>query len=193
MELGNRIKGYRTALKLTQDDLAEKVFVTRQTISNWENDKSYPDVHSLVLLGNIFNVTLDQLVKGDIEIMKEKINQKDIQKFSRESNIFSILLIAVIVSVIPLLNTLKSLGGILWAVMAGAMLYFGFRVEKTKKENDIYSYKEIVAFMNGEKLDGIEKAREEGKRNYQRIILALSSAVIALIICILLGTIFGGK
>lgn len=193
MELGNRIKGYRTALKLTQDDLAEKVFVTRQTISNWENNKSYPDIHSLVLLSTIFDVTLDQLVKGDIEIMKEKINQKDIQKFSRESNIFSILLIAVIVSVIPLLNTLKSLGGILWAVMAGAMLYFGFRVEKTKKENDIYSYKEIVAFMNGEKLDGIEKAREEGKRNYQRIILALSSAVIALIICILLGTIFGGK
>lgn len=193
MELGNRIKGYRTALKLTQDDLAEKVFVTRQTISNWENNKSYPDIHSLVLLSTIFDVTLDQLVKGDIEIMKEKINQKDIQKFSRESNIFSILLIAVIVSVIPLINTLKILGGILWAVMAGAMLYFGFRVEKTKKENDIYSYKEIVAFMNGEKLDGIEKAREEGKRNYQRIILALSSAVIALIICILLGTIFGGK
>ena len=59
--------------------------------------------------------------------------------------------------------------------------------------NDIYSYRKIVAFMNGEKLDGIEKAREEGKRNYQRIILALASAVIALVICILLGNIWGIK
>jgi len=57
------------------------------------------------------------------------------------------------------------------------MLYFAYRVEKVKKEEDIHTYKEIVAFTNGEKLDGIEKAREEGKRHYEPIIKLLAGAV----------------
>ena len=46
MELSIQIKKYRTELHLSQEELAEKVYVTRQTISNWENEKSYPDIHS---------------------------------------------------------------------------------------------------------------------------------------------------
>ena len=74
MELNAQIKKYRSSLNLSQEELAEKVYVTRQTISNWENEKSYPDIHSLLLLSSLFNVSLDQLIKGDIETMKEKIN-----------------------------------------------------------------------------------------------------------------------
>ena len=47
MELGNRIKELRKAQNINQDELAEKLFVSRQTISNWENDKSYPDIQAL--------------------------------------------------------------------------------------------------------------------------------------------------
>ena len=47
MELSAQIKKYRTELNLSQEELAEKVYVTRQTISNWETGKSYPDIHSL--------------------------------------------------------------------------------------------------------------------------------------------------
>lgn len=75
MELGRRIKEYRSAAQMTQEELAEKMFVSRQTISNWENDKSYPDIHSLLMLGNLFDVSLDILVKGDIEAMKDKIDK----------------------------------------------------------------------------------------------------------------------
>ena len=53
MELGSRIKQYRSTHGWNQDDLAEKMYVTRQTISNWENDKSYPDLQSLLLLGSL--------------------------------------------------------------------------------------------------------------------------------------------
>lgn len=67
MEIGNQIRKYRTDLKWSQDDLAEKVFVTRQTISNWENNRNYPDIRILVLLSNVFGVSLDILVKGDLE------------------------------------------------------------------------------------------------------------------------------
>ena len=45
MELGKQIKECRQAAGLSQEELAERVYVSRQTISNWENDKSYPDVH----------------------------------------------------------------------------------------------------------------------------------------------------
>ncbi len=50
MELGKRIKEYRDLKGWNQDQLAEKMFVSRQTISNWENDKTYPDIQSILLL-----------------------------------------------------------------------------------------------------------------------------------------------
>ena len=88
MELNAQIKKYRTELNLSQEELAEKVYVTRQTISNWENGKSYPDIHSLLLLSSLFNVSLDQLIKGDIETMKEMINEQEVKKFNYYGNIF---------------------------------------------------------------------------------------------------------
>ena len=54
MELGKQIKKHRQEVQLSQEKLADRVYVSRQTISNWENDKSYPDVNSLVLLSEIF-------------------------------------------------------------------------------------------------------------------------------------------
>lgn len=60
MELGKQIKKYRSEKKLSQDALAEKIYVSRQTISNWENSKSYPDVNSLVLLSEVFEIGLPQ-------------------------------------------------------------------------------------------------------------------------------------
>ena len=82
MELNAQIKKYRTELNLSQEELAEKVYVTRQTISNWENGKSYPDIHSLLLLSSLFNVSLDQLIKGDVETMKEIINEQEVKKLN---------------------------------------------------------------------------------------------------------------
>ena len=76
MELGNQIKKYRSELQLSQDQLAEHIYVSRQTISNWENEKSYPDVNSLVLLSEVFKTSIDNLIKGDIENMKKSMNKK---------------------------------------------------------------------------------------------------------------------
>ena len=67
MNIASQIKKHRLYHSYSQDDLAEKVFVSRQTISNWETEKSYPDLQSLFLLSNLFNVSLDGLVKGDLE------------------------------------------------------------------------------------------------------------------------------
>ena len=69
-------------MNLTQEELVEKVYVTRQTISNWENNKSYLDIHSLLLISSLFDISLDQLIKGDIDIMKEEIKEAELQKFN---------------------------------------------------------------------------------------------------------------
>ena len=182
MELGKRLKEYRARAGMTQDELAEKLFVSRQTISSWENDKSYPDIHSLLMLGDVFDVSLDTLVKGDIEIMKEKIDGETIRSFKRDSNIFAVLLVAVAVSLIPLSRWAGIWGIGAWVLLFTAAMFYAVKLEKVKKQQDIRTYQEIVAFTNGEKLDGIEKAREEGKRNYQKGAAVLICAAAGLLV-----------
>ncbi len=87
MELGSQIKRHRTERGLSQDDLAAKIYVSRQTVSSWENDKTYPDVESLLLLSVLFDVTVDELIKGDVEAMKEAISNdyKKMMALEREA------------------------------------------------------------------------------------------------------------
>lgn len=83
MELSKQIKKYRTETNLSQEELADKIYVSRQTISNWENEKNYPDIKSLVLMSEVFQVSLDNLVKGDLERMKKKLTHRNMQNFKR--------------------------------------------------------------------------------------------------------------
>mgnify|MGYP002239824873 CR=1 FL=1 len=86
MELGSHIKEHRTELGLSQDDLAERIYVSRQTISNWECGRTYPDVQSLLLLSNVFGVTVDSLIKGDVETMAQVMNEA-VKKYNALSTI----------------------------------------------------------------------------------------------------------
>ncbi len=178
MELGSQIKKYRNDLSLSQDALAQKVYVSRQTISNWENDKSYPDVNSLILLSNVFNTSIDNLVKGDIEIMREEIKKEDRMEVEKLGGIFGILLLAAVVTPIPLVYFLKFVGVAIWVLLYVVTMYVCILVEKKKKQFSIKTYKEITAFMDGVRLDEITKAKEEGKRPYQQVLLAVGSGLI---------------
>ena len=182
MEISTQIKKYRNEMKFSQEELAEKIYVTRQTISNWENEKSYPDIHSLLLLSSLFNVSLDQLIKGDIEIMKKEINKAEVAEFNWFSKIFSVLFIISIIVFVPLLVFLRIYGVIIWAILYLITLGFGIKVEKLKKKNELHTYKEIVAFSEGKCLDEIQKQREIGKRPYQAILKPLMGAAVGIII-----------
>lgn len=183
MNLGSQIKKYRNELSMSQDELAEKVFVSRQSISNWENDKTYPDIKSLLLLSEVFQVSLDQLVKGDLEIMKKEISTQEFVKFEKDASIMTVFFLLMLITPIPLAHFLKWIGLAVYLVICAIGLYFAFRVEKHKKKHDIQTYKEISAFMEGKSLDEIEKARESGKRPYQKLLLAVGSAILALVVC----------
>ena len=190
MEIGKQIRKYRTELKLSQDDLADKVYVTRQTVSNWENDRNYPDIRSLVLLSNVFGISLDILVKGDLEQMKDEIKAEDIRKFRRDSRIYAIFLAGMIVLPMPLLRYLGALGIAVWLLWTAVALWWALRIEKYKKVHDIHTYKEIVAFMDGKRLDELEKNQEIGKRPYQIVMLVALTAAVGLAVVLLLRQVF---
>ncbi len=185
MEIGTQIKQYRNAAGMNQEELAQAVYVTRQTLSNWETGKTYPDINSLLRLSDVFHVSLDELVKGDITKMKEQIKQEDIRHFNRESYVFAVLMLVMILSAVPLTAWRFPLGGILWLIIVAVTIYTSFRVEKLKKKYDIQTYKEIVAFTEGRYLDEIDKAREEGKRMYQKVFLVLVSALAGALVAII--------
>lgn len=187
MEPGKQIKKHRQEVQLSQEELAERVYVSRQTISNWENDKSYPDVNSLVLLSETFQISLDNLIKGDIEVMKDVIQKEEIEKMNRYGKIYTILLIATAVSAVPLFMLLGVWALIPWGIIWGISMYFAFMLEKIKKDNDVQTYKEIVAFSEGQLLDDIQKQREIGKRPYQKILLVIGSGLITFAVCVLIG------
>ena len=65
VEIGSKIKKSRIDAKLTQEQAAEALGISRQTISNWENEKSYPDIVSVLKMSDLYGVSLDYLLKGD--------------------------------------------------------------------------------------------------------------------------------
>lgn len=177
MEIGNQIKKYRTKLGMTQEELAEEIYVSRQSVSNWENNKNYPDLNSLIRLSEIFQVSLDHLIKGDWEKIKKEISKVDRKDFDKLSRNYAILLGLTILTPMPLSYFLDTVGIMIWVLIFAVSFYTALKVEKMKKKFDIQTYKEIIAFAEGDSLDEIAKAKEEGKRTYQKGFLAMIVAL----------------
>ena len=75
MNIGKKIMEIRKEHNLSQEDLANMFYVTRQTISSWECGKSYPDIETIIKISDKFNISLDKLLKGDVKMVK-KIDKK---------------------------------------------------------------------------------------------------------------------
>ena len=181
MNISSTIREQRNKLSLSQEELGERIYVTRQTISSWENDKSYPDIRSLILLSQVFGITIDNLVKGDLEIMEQKIEQNDIRAMNRYT--YLMLIGCGLTGVLlPLSWYLGFIPGILIALLFSiATFYFAYKVEQIKQQYDVQTYREIVAFSKGETLDEISKIRESGKRSYQKFIHIVGSILLGII------------
>ncbi len=74
--LGERLYGLRTSREMSQGDLAEKLDVSRQTISKWENNMSIPELDKIIALSNLFGVSVDYIVKGEGEAPTETVPDK---------------------------------------------------------------------------------------------------------------------
>ena len=187
IDIGSKIKTLRLSKSMTQEQLAKALHVSAQAVSKWENGKSYPDIHSLLLLSALFDVSLDQLIKGDLETMKQEVNAADVKAMNRDAIIFSILLAATIILPVPLIKWFDLYGLIPELLLWGSAMYFALRLERIKKANNVQSYREILAFSEGKRLDEIEQKVEAGKRPYQKVLLALLTAGITLLVGMVLS------
>ena len=98
MKIGDKLKNARLHKKLTQEEVAEKLFVSRQSISNWENNKTYPDIGNVIALSDLYQISLDELLKGSDNFMKHLEESTDIVKSNKKLIFFiGLALIAMIV------------------------------------------------------------------------------------------------
>src|SRR5699024_188418 len=109
--------------------------------SNWENEKSYPDIHNLLMLSVLFNVSLDELVKGDVKMMENELKMSSFVKWSYWMLGF---MLAVPVSVGPAVYFFGNYGYMIPGVLFVVSLVIAFRVEKIKKANNLRTYRQIL-------------------------------------------------
>ncbi len=135
MVISEKLKEARQKAGMTQEQVAEKVMVSRVTVSHWESGKSLPDIVSLISLSDLYSISLDELVKGDSK-MTEKVRKdaKDADNNKRLIGVTAVLVIAVLL--VYAISTLVGGGfrdfceGAIWWVLmaiglAASMTYFG--------------------------------------------------------------------
>ena len=118
MNIGEQIKSRRMELNITQQDLADRLNVSRSAISNWETGKNYPDLQIIVQISEELQISLDELLKGDADVV-EKIT-KDMVESRKLRGKTKKLIAAVSVLAVMLLATLY--------------LFFGWSGEVNKAE-----------------------------------------------------------
>lgn len=79
--------------------------------------------------------------------MEKQVEQDNVRRFKRDAVIFTVLIILTVVSAVPLFLYLELSGIVLWLLIAGVMIYYAMRLNKQKRNNDIQTYREILAFM----------------------------------------------
>ena len=148
MELANNLKYYREKAGFTQEQVANELRITRQSISRWENGKSYPDLDNLVLISELYQVSIDHLIKENEELFKKidqnaqeiqdkkqklrEIEQEVLQITSKEKDESLLLLLLVAVS-----SLIFPLG----------LLLIGFVLIRNKRQNRFYKLIWLVALI----------------------------------------------
>lgn len=102
MEIGKKLKNARIKTGLTQEKAAEEIDVSRQTISNWENEKSYPDIISVIALSDLYSVSLDELLKGDQKMAEHLEESTNVVKSNKKLTGAIILNIVLMILLIAL-------------------------------------------------------------------------------------------
>ena len=171
MDIGNQIRERRQRLGLSQDELAQKLYVSRVTVSHWETSKTLPDVQSMLLLANLFGTTIDELVRGDVDEMREMV-----EKDEQQRKAFAIALGAVEVTVIAVLAFMATAGRdyldsalrLLLAVLVLVSAVVVLVARRQERGRDARSAAELLGAASG---NPGEAARENASANVMRLVL----------------------
>ena len=152
MEISKCIKDARQNNNISQESLTEQLGVSRQTISSWENGKSYPDLVSIIKMSDIFNISLDKMLKEDKKLVNNMQEKMDTVK-SNKSIVFTILFAIIIFGGIYLIQTFVDIPkidnlylniGVLIAFIVGVLTYLFSNVYVGKFLNQKTSNKSIL-------------------------------------------------
>jgi transcriptional regulator with XRE-family HTH domain len=108
MTISEKLKQARTDSGLSQEEVADKLGVSRQTMSNWENGRSFPDIVSVMALSDIYNVALDSLMKGDTKMLKHMEESTNVTKSNKQ---VAASIIALILFLFGTAGTIVAFGG----------------------------------------------------------------------------------
>lgn len=100
MNIQDKIIQIRKDNNLSQEEFAEILGVTRQSVSNWERNTCYPDIETIIIISNKFNISLDNLLKNDIKLVKTIDKKIKINKLLKY--LLIVLLITSIITIIIL-------------------------------------------------------------------------------------------
>ena len=164
-------QGAQEALGLSQEELAQRLYLTRVTVSHWETGKTLPDVQSMLLLANLFGTTIDEMVRGDVDEMREMV-----EKGEQQRKAFAIALAAVEVTVIAVLafmavagrDYLDSALRLLLAVLVLASSVVTLVARRGGGTREAKSADELLGAASG---DPVEAARESASANAMRLVL----------------------
>lgn len=152
MEISKCIKDARQNNNISQESLAEQLGVSRQTVSSWETGKSYPDIVSVIKMSDIFNISLDKMLKEDKNLVNNIQEKMDTVK-SNKSIVFTILFAIIIFGGMHLIQTFVDIPkidnlylniGVLIAFIVGVLTYLFSNVYVGKFLNQKTSNKSIL-------------------------------------------------
>ena len=103
MKIGDQLKKARMDKNLTQEEVAEKIFVSRQSISNWENNKTYPDIGNVIALSDLYQISLDVLLKGSDNFMEHLEESTNLVKSNKK--LMALIVVALIVMIVMAIFT----------------------------------------------------------------------------------------
>lgn len=127
MDIGTKLREKRLEKNMTQEKVCERIHVSRQTISNWENGRSYPDIISVIMLSDIYEISLDELLKGDDKMVNHLEKSTNTVKSNRNILIGFCVNIFLIV-ILFLVNTNFYLAMLVFGIFAvnGGILFYNF-------------------------------------------------------------------
>lgn len=91
MNFGEKLKSERKNRGWSQEELAEKLFVSRQSVSKWENNQNYPSIEIIIKVSDLFGITIDELLRSDEELTKKVIKDSKQLEYPKLKFIFDVL------------------------------------------------------------------------------------------------------
>lgn len=167
MELARRIKEHRARLGMSQADLARALFVTRQTISNWETSRTYPDAQSLLLMSSLFGVSVDSLLKDDSQEMREALaaGSRKMNRLGAVMAAFGLACAAWVVVGIAL-DWDTALIAVPAAALFAPAMCAAFLVDKMRHDNQLFAYQSVLAFLAGEDPDVSNRYNQRAREHW---------------------------